>query len=89
MNRSKLKCEHCKTTGWHVTNDYCKELRVKEKDDKEVAKKIVSKPGRTPGGTPSVSNSEEKDEQEHHGQAVYHFCREAGSPLRNAHHKEQ
>ena len=76
MNRSKLKCEHCKTTGRHVTNDYCKELRVKEKDDKEVAKKIVSKPGRTPAGTPSVSNSEEEDKQEHHGQAVYHFCRE-------------
>ena len=40
-----------------------------------MAKKIFSKPGKTPSGTPSVSNSEGEDE-EHHGQAVYHFCRE-------------
>ena len=46
MDRSKLKCEYCKSTGRHVTNNYCKELnKGRGKDDKEVAKKIVSKPG--------------------------------------------
>ena len=49
---------------------------MKGKDDKEVAKKIVFKPVKTPAGTPSVNNSEGEDEQEHHSQAVYHFCRE-------------
>ena len=59
-----------------MSNDHCKELnKGKGKDDKEVAKKVVSKPGKAPSGTPSVSDSEGED-KEHSGQAVYHFCRE-------------
>ena len=55
-----------------------KKLNVgKQKDYKEVVKKVVSKSGatKTPAGTPSVSDSN-GDDEEHSGQAVYHFCRE-------------
>ena len=46
-----------------------------------MAKKIVSKPGKTPSGTPSVRNSEGEDD-EHYGQVVYHFCREVHHGIR-------
>ena len=51
-----------------------KKLNVgKQKDYKEVVKKVVSKSGatKTPAGTPSVSDSD-GDDDEHSGQAVYH-----------------
>ena len=57
-----------------MSNDYCKELnKGKGKDDKEMAKKVVSKPGKNLAGTPTVSDSEGED-KEHHGSAVYHLC---------------
>ena len=48
MDRSKLECDHCKTTGRQVTNDFCKNKSADSKKDekKEVAKKRVSKPGK-------------------------------------------
>ena len=57
MDKSKTKCEYCKSTGKHISNDYYKKLNEgKQKDDKEVVKKVVSKSGagKTPAGTPSV-----------------------------------
>ena len=73
VKRSQLKCDFCKTTGKHVSNNYCKEKsKVKSKDDKEVAKKEDSTKGvtKTPAGTLLVSDSEGDDD--HSGQAVYH-----------------
>ena len=72
MDRGKLKCSHCQTTGRNVTNDYCKNKTGEGKKDskQEVAKTVASKQGRTPAGTPPVSDSE--GEEDHKGQAVYH-----------------
>ena len=42
MDRSKLKCDYCKSTARHVSNDYCKKLNEgKGKDGKVVAKEVV------------------------------------------------
>ena len=61
-----------------MTNDFCKKKLANSKKDekKKVAKTIVSKPGVTPAGTPSVSNSEGKGDQEYEGQAIYHCCQQ-------------
>ena len=71
VKKSQLKCEFCKTTGYHVNNDYCKDKQSKKpKEDEEVAKKVDSTKSATkiPVGTPSVSDIESDDD--HSGQTT-------------------
>ena len=51
-----------------------KQFAVTYESHKQTAGEIKGT-GKTPSGTPSVSDSDGEDE-EHIGQAVYHFCRE-------------
>ena len=72
---TQLKCSHCKTTGKHNTNDFCKEKqqeKIKAEVEKDAAKanKVEARDGSPTG---DMEQEEEDTDSNEEDQEAFHL----------------